>query len=114
MLLPLRDVERLFRCPTLGRPLLRRDSFFQSENGGRIYPIVAGKPALFDFQRSIISEKDLVARAGASTIQRSDTLLKAFIRKRLFQPRGQWSWLEGMLNHFWCECSAQKKIRSGY
>jgi SAM-dependent methyltransferase len=85
------ELVPLLRCPRCHGPLASRNGGLACVSAGcglagRVFPQVAGQHALVDFERSVITEAELRARAGASCVpRRSDRGLQGVLR-RLSSP----------------------------
>lgn len=87
----LREWRSILICPRCSSPLEMEQTVVRCTEGTCLYseqpfPVVAGTPALVDFERSIVSAEQLVGSGGKSQIPRGSRL-----RRRvggLVRPRG--------------------------
>ncbi len=84
----------LLRCPRCHGELTRRDGGLACAApacglSARPFPSVAGHPVLIDFERSVVSERDLSARAGVSWVPRRPGRGLAGALRRLSAPPGR-------------------------
>ena len=91
---PLTRIGEILRCPccgtalmidTRGPELLVRCQNMQCKRHGSPFPDFSGQPALIDFETSVVSEQDLLARHGDARPRRSDALttIARALQKRL-------------------------------
>jgi SAM-dependent methyltransferase len=88
VLLPLDEVASRLRCPRTGAPVApsHDDASVWATTGGgtRIeYPVVAGRPAIVDFDRSILDRQALLRTRAESLIVRRRGGLAATMRRLL-------------------------------
>jgi len=74
-LVSLESVLVLLRCPRCGAALERRPDGLGCTDrkcalAARAFADIGGQPALVDFERSVVTERELRARAGASAVRR--------------------------------------------
>lgn len=84
--------QSILVCPVTGAPLSRRENpnelVSEDRNGTkRRYPLIDGKPVLIDFERSVVSEHELLSRKAGSAISRPSHHGPKALIKRLLSPQ---------------------------
>ncbi|WP_137392206.1 methyltransferase domain-containing protein [Rhodoligotrophos defluvii] len=81
----------LLRCPRTGSALIRvGDKLVAQADGPKPppdYPVIDGIPVLIDFANSVLTEEEVLARAGTSAIERPRYSGAAARVKRLVSPQ---------------------------
>ena len=85
MLVPVSELLPALRCPRKGGPLRLEDDTLVAPCGVR-YPMIDGIPVLVDFEDSVLSESDTLARAGETPIVRPRHRGPSALVKRLLSP----------------------------
>jgi SAM-dependent methyltransferase len=89
MLAQLSEIRDILACPRCRGPLRDGAAGLQCAQPScglaeQAFPVVAGQPALIDFDQSILDRAELLARAGSSYVERSDGVLARAVPRILF------------------------------
>jgi SAM-dependent methyltransferase len=89
MLAQLSEIRDILACPRCGGPLRDGAAGLQCAMpscglADQTFPVVAGQPALIDFDESILDRAELLASAGSSNVERNDGVLARAVPRILF------------------------------
>ncbi len=89
MLAQLSEIRDILACPRCRGPLRDGAAGLRCANpscglADRAFPMVAGQPALIDFDESILDRAELLASAGSSAVERSHGVLARAVPRILF------------------------------
>jgi ubiquinone/menaquinone biosynthesis C-methylase UbiE/uncharacterized protein YbaR (Trm112 family) len=89
MLAQLSEIRDILACPRCRGPLRDGAAGVQCAQpscglADQAFPIVAGQPALIDFDQSILDRAELLASAGSSNVERNDGVLARAVPRILF------------------------------
>jgi ubiquinone/menaquinone biosynthesis C-methylase UbiE len=89
MLAQLSEIRDILACPRCSGPLHDGAAGLQCAKpscglADQTFPVVAGQPALIDFDQSILDRAELLASAGSSNVERNDGVLARAVPRILF------------------------------